>query len=71
MSDSFTYTKFIPCHLILDIIIPTFIKRIDLRLRETQDHITGKSQSWDSPRSVCPISIFFLLLFLLHHTYDT
>lgn len=54
MSDTFTYMIFILCHLILDIFIPTFIKRINLGLRKTQDHITGKSQSWDSPRSVCP-----------------
>lgn len=42
MSGTFIYMKFVSCHLFLDIIIPTLIKRINLGLREIQDHITGK-----------------------------
>lgn len=42
MSGTFTYMKFISCHLILGIIIPTLIKKINLEVGEIQDHTTGK-----------------------------
>lgn len=42
MSGTFAYMKFISCHLILGIIIPTLNKKITLEVREIEDHVSGE-----------------------------